>query len=136
MASSLSIYATRLCPGNDLLQTLQDFVLSKGLRAAFIVTCVGSLTKATLRFANQRGPAVREGHFEIVSLVGTISAAGVGHVHASLSDSDGVVFGGHVLPGCIIYTTAELVVGEATGLVFSRPVDPETTYDELAVDAR
>jgi uncharacterized protein len=100
------------------------------------MTCVGSLTKATLCFANQPGPSVREGHFEIVSLVGTISAAGEPHVHVSLSDGEGRVFGGHMLRGCLVYTTAEVVLGEAEALEFTRPVDPATTWDELAVGTR
>lgn len=33
---------------------------------------------------------------EIVSLVGTLSSVGGHHLHMSLSDKDGHVFGGHV----------------------------------------
>ena len=50
----------------------------------------------------------------------------------SLADSRGAMFGGHVLEGCTVYTTAEIVLGECgEGLAFTRPVDPETTWDEL-----
>lgn len=133
----MSVHALRLRPGEDLLDSLNAFVARCGLRAAFVVTCVGSLTRATLRYANQRGPSVITGHFEIVSLVGTFSpGAGGAHLHASISDGDGRVIGGHVLAGCTVYTTAEVVLGEALALSFSRPVDPATTWDELEVTHR
>ena len=36
-------------------------------------------------------------HFEIVSLVGTLSHTGEHHLHMSLSDAEGHVIGGHVM---------------------------------------
>ena len=44
--------------------------------------------------------------------------------------------GGHLVEGCLVHTTAELVVGEAVGLVFSRPLDPATGYGELSIEGR
>ncbi|RYG47714.1 DNA-binding protein, partial [archaeon] len=85
-----------------------------------------------LRYANQREATVCSGHFEIVSLTATLSRDGV-HAHICLADGEGRTFGGHVMRGCLVYTTAELVIGEATDVVFTRPIDPRTTYDELAV---
>lgn len=119
----------------DLLDELCRAARAKGLRAASIVSCVGSLTTANIRYANVSGAAESRGHFEICSLVGTISPDGP-HLHISLADGIGRMFGGHVLEGCRIYTTAEIVLAEAEDLVFCRPVDPETTWDELAFQAR
>lgn len=48
-----------------------------------------------------------KGHFEIVSLVGTVDPDGQHHLHISISDADGNVFGGHVLSDHIIYTTGK-----------------------------
>lgn len=98
----------------------------------FIVTCVGSLRKGVLRPVNQQEPLVREQKFEIVSLVGTFSSDG-SHLHIALSDGTGASIGGHLLEGNLIYTTAEIVVGEAEGLVFRREVDAETGFRELRV---
>lgn len=42
----------RVGPGQELLGSLQAFVDERQLRAPFIITCVGSVTKATLRLAN------------------------------------------------------------------------------------
>lgn len=133
--SSATLYALRLRPGMDLLSELCSSARSAGLRSACIVSCVGSLTHANIRYANVSGAAESQGHFEICSLVGTISPDGP-HLHISLADSTGRMFGGHVLEGCRIYTTAEIVLAEANELVFCRPVDPETTWDELSVQER
>ncbi len=51
----------------------------------------------------------------------------------SISDSSGKTLGGHLLPGCIIYTTAEIVVAVLPTLRFTRPMDPLTTFDELMI---
>lgn len=135
-ASPISVHALRLHPGDDLLECLAAYVKATSLRAAFVVTCVGSLTNARLRFANKPHATELVGHFEIVSLVGTFSGDAGAHLHTSISDGEGRVIGGHVLPGCIVYTTAEVVLGEASELVFSRPTDPATTWDELLVESR
>ncbi len=128
----MKVHALRLSPGQDLRQELQAYAQAHGLRAVSILTCVGSLTTATLRFANQEGPAVRHGHFEIISLVGTVSING-SHLHLALADSTGQTFGGHLLDGCRVYTTAEIVIGELPELDFTRDPDPITTYRELRV---
>jgi predicted DNA-binding protein with PD1-like motif len=49
------------------------------------------------------------GKFEIVSLTGTLSV-GCHHLHVAIADSTGAVFGGHLLPGCVVRTTAEIVL--------------------------
>lgn len=73
------------------------------------------------------------GHFEIVSLVGTLSGGESGHLHISLSDPEGHVIGGHVVGDLIVYTTAEVVIGDCTGAKFQREDDLETGYDELVI---
>ena len=55
--------------------------------------------------ANANVTKTYEGHFEIVSLVGTIDPDGQHHLHISISDAEGDVFGGHVFAEHIIYTT-------------------------------
>ena len=135
--STAVVHVLRLRPGADLLAELRDYVARAGLRASFVVTCVGSLTRANLRFANQREAAVATGHFEICSLVGTMGKDSPPHLHISLADGRGAMLGGHVLEGCTVYTTAEIVLGECgEGLAFTRPVDPETTWDELHASTR
>lgn len=72
-----------------------------------------------------------KGKHEIVSLVGTL--ADEGHLHASLSDKDGHVVGGHVMRNMKVHTTAEVVIGNCDMLSFTREFDDETGFDELVV---
>ncbi|GAA3974945.1 PPC domain-containing DNA-binding protein [Hymenobacter antarcticus] len=131
-ASALKTYSLRLRPGDDLRQQLTAFVQEHHIRAGTMLTCVGSLTVATLRLANQEGPSVYKGHFEIVSLVGTLSVNG-SHLHLAVSDSTGRTIGGHLLDGCRVYTTAEIVLGELPEVEYRRETDPIFGYKELVV---
>ena len=131
--SRLQAYALRLRPGDDLRQQLGAFVAAHRIEAGAVLTCVGSLTDVSLRLANQEGPTHYHGHFEIVSLVGTLSAGGGGHLHLAVADSTGRTLGGHLLDGCRVYTTAELVLGALPALRFTRETDPTYGYHELVV---
>ena len=132
-SSHLQAYALRLRPGDDLRQQLTAFVTAHRLEAGAVLTCVGSLTDVSLRLANQEAATPYHGHFEIVSLVGTLSASGGGHLHLSVSDSTGRTLGGHLLDGCRVYTTAEIVLAALPDLVFTRETDPTFGYKELVV---
>jgi predicted DNA-binding protein with PD1-like motif len=129
------IYALRLKPGQDLRAELEAFTKSNGLRAAYIITCVGSLNHATLRLANQTDSTQFAGKLEIVSLVGTLSPDGP-HLHLSVSDSTGKTSGGHLVAGCPVYTTAEIIIGEAQDLLFTREQDEASGYQELKIRPR
>jgi len=125
--------ALRLHPQQDLKAELETFLKTQEIEAACIVTCVGSLTQAVLRFASQPEGTLLEGKFEIVSLVGVMSIHG-SHYHMAIADPTGHTLGGHVMPGCLIYTTAEIIIGILPHLSFRRELDPNTTYRELAID--
>ncbi|WP_426493151.1 PPC domain-containing DNA-binding protein [Hymenobacter sp. 102] len=131
-SSSMRAYALRLRPGQDVRQELQAFAEQQQLRAACVLSAVGSLTTATLRLANQEDPTVYQGHFEVVSLVGTLSVNG-SHLHLSVADSTGRTVGGHLLAGNRVYTTLEVVVGELPELDFRRETDSTYGYKELEV---
>ncbi len=109
---NLKIHAFRLKPGQDLKKEIADFAKKESIGAGWVMACVGSLTAVNLRFANQPTGAKMTGHFEIVSLTGTISPDGL-HLHMSVADSLGRVTGGHLLDENLVYTTAELVIGES-----------------------
>jgi hypothetical protein len=128
-------YALRLKPGQDLKKSIQQFVNDKDIKAGWMATCVGSLTQYQIRFANQPSGNMDRGYFEIVSLTGTVSTNG-SHIHISLSDSSGATLGGHLMDGCIVYTTAEIIIQEATNLVFTREEDGTTEWEELQVKER
>ena len=128
----MKLIALRLTPGDDLKNALYGLSRDRTLDAGIILTCVGSLAEAALRFAGQDETVILPGPFEIVSLVGTLSREGL-HLHVSLADAEGKMVGGHVQVGCVVYTTAELVVGELSGVQFLRTFDTVTGYEELEV---
>ena len=82
------VYAFRLKPGEDLSNSIDALVKEKNISAGWINTCVGSLTNYNIRFANQQEGSSGSGHFEIVSLTGTVSVNGH-HLHISISDKTG-----------------------------------------------
>lgn len=105
------------------------------LTAGWILTCVGSLSQAVLRLGGAWRRLHRSGELEIVALTGTLAAAGA-HLHLAVADETGQTVGGHLLDGCIVRTTAELVVAADPTLAFDREPDPETGFDELVVRPR
>jgi predicted DNA-binding protein with PD1-like motif len=128
----MKLLAIRLKPGEDLKQELRNFVLIHQIQAGFILTAIGSLQQATIRFANQQTSSVLTDKFEILSLNGTLSIGGI-HLHVALGDRSGNVIGGHLNDGCIIYTTAEIVMGEIPNQVFLRTPDQQTGFLELEI---
>jgi predicted DNA-binding protein with PD1-like motif len=122
----------RLKPGQDLYEQIEAFVVEKDIEAGCVLSAVGSLTHATLRLANREYFSEYEGHFEIVSMIGTVSVHG-SHLHISISDSDGKTLGGHLVPGCKIYTTVEMVLGIFNDVVYRREFAEDSGYEELTV---
>ena len=129
---NITTYAFRLMPGEDLKQGIQAIVDANGIKAGWIMTAVGSLTAYNIRFANQPSGTAGQGHFEIVSLTGTVSING-SHLHTSISDEAGNTIGGHLLEGCTIYTTAEIVLAATDKYNFTRETDGTTPWKELQV---
>lgn len=131
-SENISTYAFRLKPGEDLKEGIEKIVKEKNIKAGWVAACVGSLTDYTIRFANQPDGSKGSGHFEIVSLVGTVSING-SHLHISISDSTGKTIGGHLMPGCKIYTTGEIVLQSTDKYEFAREKDGSTPWEELQV---
>jgi len=125
-------YTFRLTPGQDLIDGIESFVLQNQIEAGCILSGVGSLTQAVLRLANRVEFSRYEGFFEIVSVTGTVSIHG-SHLHIAISDGEGTTIGGHLVSGCKIYTTAEIVVIAFSNLVYERRFAEDSGYDELVV---
>lgn len=122
----------RLPPESDLRQTLEAMLRERQCRAAFVLAGVGSLREARLRLGGQEGPVTMRGDLEILTLSGALSLDGA-HLHMSLADSAGQVTGGHVAQGCVVRTTAEVLVALLPEWSFARELDPATGYPELVV---
>lgn len=128
----MTFHCYRLEPNDDLKAKLAQICSEKNIQAACIASSVGSLKKLKLRLANSKTFLEKIENFEIISLNGTISVHGI-HLHASVSDEQGRVFGGHLMDQNIIYTTCELVILELPGFSFTREMDSATGFKELKV---
>lgn len=133
--SSIHATAFRLLPGDDLKSELAKLAIDNQLRAASVISAVGSLSEVSLRFANRSETTEFQGKHEIVSLIGTLSKDGI-HLHMSVSNSEGDTVGGHVMEGSKIFTTAEIVIAEMNELVFTRERCQLTGFNELLVNPR
>ncbi|WP_144147402.1 PPC domain-containing DNA-binding protein [Paraburkholderia sp. BCC1884] len=128
----MQAHPLRLSPGDDLRVAVEDVLRQRELSAAFVIQGIGSLDVAQLRFAGAVAPTEMRGDLEILTLAGSISPDGA-HLHMSVADASGQVFGGHVAHGCRVRTTAELLLVQLPGYVFAREFDEATGFMELVV---
>ena len=129
-SGNLTCHCIRLRRGDDLMLSIKQLCKDKNIAAGVVLSAVGCISQGRLRDAS--GVTIRDitDHCEIVSLDGTVSAQRC-HLHISLSKEDLSTIGGHLVSGCIVNTTCELVIAELPGITFGVEEDPETGYDEL-----
>lgn len=144
----------RVPPGADLGREIEEIVLRHQWRAVNVVSCVGSLTAATLRLANATVPGdnevvTRREKFEIVALTGTLefcptTSSVTRHLHLALADRKGTVWGGHMLSQTDgvedggehflpVFTTAEVCLLVQHDAVFTRQPCALSGWPELSV---
>ena len=129
----------RLTPGQDLRAALEAAVLAQNCRAAFVLSGIGSLSTAGIRLAGAKQPTRFTESMEILTLSGTVAVNGdktASHMHMAVSNAMGQVIGGHVAPGCLVLTTAEVLLALLPEWQFTREPDAQTGYDELVVWAQ
>ena len=124
-----------LISGDDLRQALEAWMGEQREQAGCVISAIGSLSVVQLRFAGTAVATAIRGELEIISLSGTLSTDGA-HLHIAFADSRGAVIGGHLCPGSLVRTTAELVIGLLPEWRFSRELDPATGYAELRITPR
>lgn len=132
-ATKFMLHVCRLRLGQDLKSELLNLCHQHKIKAGAIISSVGCLKNLHLRLAGGSTYLQREGDFEIISLNGTLSQHGA-HLHLSVADNHGHCLGGHLLDGCLINTTAEIVVIEFKDVLFKREFDAATGYKELVVE--
>ena len=128
----MKVVPLRLQPGADLRGALDAWMVDQEEQAGCLVSAVGSLSVAQLRLAGKKEATVIRGDLEILSLCGTLSRDGA-HLHIAVANSTGSVLGGHLCPGSLVRTTAELVIGLLPEWRFRRELDPATGYAELEI---
>lgn len=127
------IHVLRIKPNADLKESLLRYAQENHIQSGSIISAVGSLKSMVVRIAD--GKSLEEYHepVELTSLSGTFSD---GHLHAHVLaiSSKMEVFGGHLMPGCRINTTMEVVIMDFSDAYNNtRVFDPQTGYDELLV---
>jgi uncharacterized protein len=128
----MQAHPLRLSPGDDLRVALEDVLRRLKLQAAFVIQGVGSLSVAQLRFAGDEDPTELRDDLEILTLAGSLSPDGA-HLHMSVADPRGRVFGGHVAHGCTVRTTAEILLALLPEHRFSREHDLSSGFMELVI---
>ena len=125
-------HVMRLMPGEDLILSLHGYCKKHDIKAGFIGTCVGSFQRVVFRKGYDKKLFSMDGPFEIVSMEGTVSTQGM-HLHTAVSDKNFQVYGGHLLSGSIVSTTAEIVIIELERHELSRTKGDLTGFKELKI---
>ena len=121
----------RITRGMDLKQEIIKAARESGIKCGAVLCAVGCVSRARLRCADGKTIIGIDEPCEIVSMTGTVSSERC-HLHVSLAKSDLTVIGGHLVDGCIVNTTCELIIGIVDGYRIEKVFDCDTGYDELA----
>ena len=128
----------RMDPGEDVLETIEAVAKQFGVRSGQL-TLIGAISKAKLGYFHREAAAYR--HFtvdedvEVVSCMGDISSHEgnlVVHAHMIVADEAGKCYGGHLMTGCEVSVTIELVIIE-TEIELTRERDDVTGLNLLNI---
>ena len=119
----------RLDKGEEILEQVENIARKEHIALA-TVQALGAINEFTVGvfYTDEKEYHANEfsGHFEIVSLTGTINTMNGDfycHLHMSAGDEKGQVFGGH-LNRAMVSATCEMVITILDGTV-DRKLDPE-----------
>jgi len=129
------LHVLRMLPGEDVRAELERWCAENALEGGCVVSAVGSVSRAVLRMAGRTEATTLTGDMEVCAFSGTLSRHGM-HLHLAVADAEGRMHGGHLLSGCMVRTTLEVVVQEIGGLAMHRRHDARTGYPELFPDER
>ena len=125
----------RLHRGDDLLLSIRKICQDAHVKAGVILSSVGCILRGRVRDAGGVNLQAIDERCEILNLNGTVSERRC-HLHIALSKEDLSAIGGHLVEGCIINTTCELVIGILDSWQIDMEFDAETGYDELIFKER
>jgi predicted DNA-binding protein with PD1-like motif len=125
-------------PGEDVLDTIGKVAEEHGVKSGHL-TLIGAISGAKLGYfhtgANEYRDFTIEEDVEVVSCMGNISTLNGGlvvHAHMIVSDEAGRCYGGHLMKGCKVSVTIELVLTETTA-VLTRARDENTGLNLLNI---
>ena len=118
--------------GDDLLGSLTELCKKENIRAG-VFSLIGAVQNAKLGYYDQAekkytGCVELNEKLEVVSCTGNISLKDgeiFVHAHIGLADNQGKAYGGHLMPGTIIFA-AEYYIQELTGVTLERVKDMVT----------
>ncbi|MEM4735123.1 MAG: DNA-binding protein [Candidatus Thorarchaeota archaeon] len=113
------VVVARLEPGDDVLESLQTIARDQDIRGAQL-SAIGALSGARVGYFELASRKYREieinREVEVVSCIGNISRLEDGqtviHAHMVVSDDEGRCYGGHLMKGCVVSVTLEVVIME------------------------
>lgn len=121
-----------LRPGCALRREFEQAAATLPGGSGFVLSGIGSLSHASLRFAAQEAATQLDEPLGLLSLAGTVNPDGA-HLHASVATASGQVLGGHVADGCIGRATAEIPLATSAEWRLAREHDAATGHAELGV---
>ncbi len=140
------VWVMRVPPGADLYRSIQDVAREHGIQSGLILGGAASLRTAVLRNLRRfpdfpvtdddRRFFKLEAPLEMLSISGNISTLNGqvwihAHVVVSSGTEEGRCYGGHLVAGSEVLTTAEIAIAKLGGLEMLRLKDPETVGAEL-----
>ena len=133
------VVAFRLPPGTDVLDGITEVCKKHNIKNGIIMSALGSWRKAA--FCNPvttadgkpgySEPTVLNGNgfLELISMSGMICHDTEGnilpHIHITLTDERGNAFGGHLISGCEVLLTTDIVIGILDDIIMGRRFDEE-----------
>jgi predicted DNA-binding protein with PD1-like motif len=140
-----NISLIRILPGSDVVESIAVVCKEEGIDAGIVVSCLGTLQKASLLFVvpsrNKVGatygePLKLEGPLEFLGAQGAVGREEDGeifvHLHGLMCDKHGAVHGGHLVKGeSPVLITCEVSVIPAEGVSLVRRMDPEVGWKVL-----
>ncbi len=130
-------FVTRMILGEDILKTIQE-IASENKIAAGQLSLIGAVSKATLGYFDRKSKQYKsfsiDEDLEVVSCMGNIAIAENGdyivHAHMIVADEEGKCYGGHLMEGCEVSVTIELIINVFDGKLL-RSIDTDTGLNLL-----
>ena len=112
------VIVIRLEPGEDILKSIEKIVAENKLQSGHL-SLIGAVSKVHLGYFDLHEKVYKDftidEDLEIVSCVGNVSRLKedyVVHAHVVASDVEGRCYAGHLMEGCVVSVTIEIVITE------------------------
>jgi len=136
---SKRVIFARMYPGEDVLESIESVAKKHGVRSGQL-SLIGAISKAKLGYFHREAVEYRDftvdEDVEVVSCMGNIATHEgklVVHAHMIVADEAGQCWGGHLMKGCEVSVTIELVIIE-TEIDLIRKRDDATGLNLLYID--